>query len=232
MSWRALCSHSESPHQVAGPMLRIPLRRPGYAPSLLAVCGIMALSACGARYAQVPARLDLQPYGRVALVAFTTDQANRELSAAATRRFAEELLASQSRVELLELSGADSSRLARSTDPAALAQALGREKNVPAVFLGQLKVSGLKPRGMLGGPGTMKVRASVSAELTVQLLSTSTGGTVWRSSAAASSTVGRLAMAGGTPSVSVRDPNDAYGQVVDELVIGVTRDLRPTWVKQ
>jgi hypothetical protein len=204
------------------------------APSLLAVCGTLALSACGARYAQVPARLDLQPYGRVALVAFSADVANPELSAAATRRFAEELLASQGRVELLELGRADSSlaKLARSNDPSALAQALGREKNVPAVFLGQLKVSGVKPRGMLGAPGMVKVRASVSAELTVQLLSTSTGGTVWRSSAAASSTVGRLAMVDGAPSVSVRDPNDAYGQVVDELVLGVTRDLRPTWVKQ
>jgi hypothetical protein len=202
--------------------------------SLLAVCGILALSACGAHYAQVPARLDLQPYGRVALVTFSTEQANSELSAAATRRFAEELLASQSRVELLELTNADSSlrTLAKGGDPARLAQALGREKNVPAVFLGQLKVSGVKPRGTLGSPGSLNLRASVSAELTVQLLSTSTGGTVWRSSAAASSPVGHLAMAGGTPSVSVRDPNDAYGQVVDKLVIGVTRDLRPTWVKR
>jgi hypothetical protein len=55
---------------------------------------------------------------------------------------------------------------------------------------------------------------------------------VWRSSAAADRTVGRLAMSGGLPSVSMRDPNDAYGQVVSELVQGVTRDLRPTWVKQ
>src|SRR4026209_1098620 len=40
--------------------------------ALLALCGALALSACGAHYAQVPARLALQPYGRVALVSFTT----------------------------------------------------------------------------------------------------------------------------------------------------------------
>jgi len=54
----------------------------------------------------------------------------------------------------------------------------------------------------------------------------------WRSSAAANGTVGRLAIADRTPSVAVRDPNEAYGEVVDELVRGVTRDLRPTWVRQ
>jgi hypothetical protein len=201
---------------------------------MVAICGMLALSACAAHYAQVPARLDLQPYGRVALVTFTTDQANGELSVAATQRFAEALLANQSGVELLELTSADTSlrALAAAGDASALAQALGREKNVPAVFLGQLKVSGMKPHGLLSVANGAKVSASVSAELTVRLLSTSTGGTVWRSSAAADRTVGRLAMSGGLPSVSMRDPNDAYGQVVSELVQGVTRDLRPTWVKQ
>jgi hypothetical protein len=76
------------------------------------------------------------------------------------------------------------------------------------------------------------MKASVSAELTVQLISTSTGGTLWRSSSAANGTVGRLAVSGALPSVAMRDPNEAYGEMVGELVRGVTRDLRPTWVKQ
>jgi hypothetical protein len=207
---------------------------PTGARGVAALCGALVLSACGAHYAQVPARLNLQPYGRVALVTFATDRDNGELGAAATRRFAELLLADQAGVELLELTSADTSlqALAAAGDPTALAQALGREKGVPAVFLGQLKVSGVKPQGLVSLADGARVRASVSAELTVRLLSTSSGGTVWRSSAAADRTVGRLALAGGLPSVSVRDPNDAYGQVVNDLVHNVTRDLRPTWVKQ
>jgi hypothetical protein len=208
--------------------------RPAPARALVAVCGTLALSACGAHYAQVPARLDLEPYGRVAVVTFSTEQANKDLSTLATQRFAEALLASQSGVELLELSSADSAlqALALAGDASALAQALGREKHVPAVFLGQLKVSGVKPRGLISAAGALNVRASVSAELTVRLLSTSTGGTVWRSSSVANGTVGRLALAGQVPSVAVRDPNEAYGEVVGTLVRDVTRDLRPTWVKQ
>lgn len=199
----------------------------------LALCGTLALSACSSKYAAVPARLDLAPYGRVAVVTFSSEQANSAMSTLATQRFAEALLASQSGIELLELGAADSSlqRLAAYGDGAALAQALGRERNVPAVFVGQLKVSGVKPRGKISVSG-MNVRASVSAELTVRLLSTKTGGTVWRSSSAANGTVGKLALNGALPSIAMRDKEEAYGEVVSHLVTDVTRDLRPTWVKQ
>jgi hypothetical protein len=63
----------------------------------------LALSACAAKYSQVPARLDLHPYGRVALLAFVADEQNRAMGTLATQRFAEDLLASQPGVELLEL---------------------------------------------------------------------------------------------------------------------------------
>ena len=183
--------------------------RPVPAPWALALCGTLALSACASKYALVPPRLDLEPYGRVALVTFSTEQANNDLSTLATQRFAEALLASQSRIELLELGTADSSlaRLAASGDAAALAQAVGREKNVPAVFVGQLKVSDIKPHARFGG-------------------------TVWRSSAVANGTVGQVSLADRLPSIAMRHPSEAYGEVVGDLVTDVTRDFRPTRVKQ
>jgi hypothetical protein len=200
---------------------------------LLALCSAVALSGCAAKYAQVPARLSLAPYGRVAIVTFSDEQSSPAMSTLATQRFAEALLASQSGVELLELGSADSSlkALARTADAAALAQALGREKDVPAVFVGTLKVSGVQPRGRLDTSG-LTVRAALTGELTVRLLSTRTGGTVWRSSASASGTVGRVAVSTRLPSVAVRDQDAAYNEVVRSLVADVTRDLRPTWVKQ
>jgi hypothetical protein len=78
----------------------------------------------------------------------------------------------------------------------------------------------------------MNVRAAVSAELTVRLLSTKSGGTLWRSSSATNGTVGQLAMSGALPSIAMRDKEEAYGEMVGELINSVTRDLRPTWVKQ
>jgi hypothetical protein len=209
-----------------------PSRSPGVR-QLLAVCGALALSACSSKYSQVPARLDLHPYGRVALVAFVADDQNRAMGVLATQRFAEDLLAGQPGVELLELTDSDSllKALPAGTDPMVLAQALGEARNIPAVFVGQLKVSGVKPRARLS-VNDLNLRASVSAELTVRLLSTRAGGTLWRSSSSASGTVGRVTLAGGLPAVAVRDTEEAYGDIVRSLVAEVTRDLRPTWVKQ
>jgi hypothetical protein len=207
--------------------------RPVRMQSALAICASLALSACASKYARVPARLDLAPYGRIALVTFSADQSNSAMSTMATQRFAEALLSSQSGIELLELSAADSSlrNLAAKGDAAALAQALGRQKDVPAVFIGQLKMSNMKPRGHLDASG-VNLKASVSAELAVQLLSTKTGGTMWRSSSIANGTVGRVAITDRLPSVAVRDRDEAYSEVVSQLIVDVTRDLRPTWVKQ
>jgi hypothetical protein len=192
------------------------------------------LSACASKYAQVPARLDLEPYGRIALVTFSTERDKAALSTLATQRFAEAVLRSQGSIEILELGAQDSALidLAERGDGPALAAALGREKNVPAVFVGQLRVSGTKARGRLSSPTDLKVRAEVRAELSVQLLSTRTGGTMWRSSAAANGTVGRVSLSGGLPSVAVRDTDEAYSDVVQRLVVDVTRDFRPTFVKQ
>jgi len=199
----------------------------------LALCGSVLLSACSSKYSQVPARLDLAPFGRIALVSFSGDQPNEGMSVLATQRFAEALLESQSGVELLELGSADSTlkTLPPNADPVAMAQALGRQRNVPAVFVGTLKISKVKPKGHIGVSG-LNVRAGVSAELTVRLLSTSTGGTVWRSSSVADGTVGQLNISDRLPSIAMRDKEEAYGEVVRRLIIDVTRDLRPTWVKQ
>jgi hypothetical protein len=214
-------------------MLRIRGDRPVRLQHALAVCGSLLLAACASKYSQVPARLDLAPFGRIALVTFAADQQNSAIGSLATQRFAEALLANQRGVELLELSPADSAlkNLASNADGIELAKVLGKDRNVPAVFVGSLKISNVKPRGHIDASG-MNVRAGVSAELTVRLISTSTGGTVWRSSSVANGTLGRLNISDRLPSIGVRDKDEAYGEMVSQLITEVTRDLRPTWIKQ
>jgi hypothetical protein len=214
-------------------MLRKRHYRFGRSRYLLAVCGTLALSACASKYAQVPPRLDLQRHGRIALVTFGAAAENRTMSVLATQRFAEAVLAGQPGVELLELTDADSviKALPPGTDPVVVAQAVGQAKDIGAVFVGELKVSGVKPKARLG-LSDVNLRTTVSADLHVRLLSTRAGGTLWRSSSAATGTVSTVALAGGLPSVAIRDTDEAYGDVVRSLVTDVTRDLRPTWVKQ
>lgn len=188
--------------------------------SALVLCGAIALPACAAKYSQVPPRMDLAPYGRVALARFTADGGDSAAAVLATERFAEALLTSQ-RIELMELGAADTAW-----------RALGDSGSVPAVFIGRLALTRERPRGTVSLAG-LNVRSTVTAELTVRLISTETGGTLWRSSSRRQGTIGHVAVTGvGMPSMSVRDRDEAYGELVNDLVGDVTRDMRESWVKQ
>jgi hypothetical protein len=190
--------------------------------------------SCAAHRVLVPPRLDLVPYGSVGLVTFTIEKGKGSLPELATRRFSEEILAAQTGIEIQELGAAEAvlRRVGETSLGPDAARALGGDQGVPAVFFGHLKISDVKPKGGLIGLTMPHIEATVSAELSVELLSTRTGGTLWRASAATSEKVGGLAIIGGEPYFSAQDPNQAYGHLVDRLVAAVTRDLRPTWVKQ
>ncbi|HEX4627769.1 MAG TPA: hypothetical protein VH137_03185 [Gemmatimonadales bacterium] len=202
----------------------------------LAAVGLLAVvaaSACGPSRYKVripdPPQLDLVPYGQIGLVEFTIEKAKGSLQEFATRRFAEEVLSAQHGIEVQELGPADSvlKRVGLSALGPAAAQALGGQRGTPVVFFGHLTVSNVKPRVSLLGLTLPSFQADVSAELVVELLSTKTGGTLWRSSATAQEQVGQLALLGGIPYFSAEKPNDAYGQLVNRLVGAVTRDLWP-----
>lgn len=196
-------------------MSRFPLR-----PAAALLVATLASAACASHRVLVPPQLDLVPYGSVGLVTFTIENAKGALSTLVTRRFEEYMLAAQRGIEVQEFPTADSGA------------ALGGARGVPVVFLGHLKVSNVKPSGGLLGLTLAHVEATISAELSVELRSTRTGGTLWRASAARTEKVGELSLVGGVPEFSARDPNDAYGHLVDRLVHAVTWDLRSTWVKQ
>lgn len=189
--------------------------------SALLLCGVATLSACSsATWSRVPPRMDLVAYGRVALAPFGSSRDDSAAALLATQRFAESVLDAQ-RLELLELTPSD-------TGWRAAADSAG----APAVFLGDLVLTTERPSGTIGLSG-VHVRSAVTAELRVRLVSTATGGTLWRSSAQRRSTLGHVAVTrGGLPTMSVRDREDAYGELVGELVADVTRDLRESWVKQ
>ena len=198
-----------------------------------ALLGGTLSAACGggSHSVLVPPRLDLEPYGRVGLFTFTTDNAKGSLDELATERFSEAALNGQSHIEMLELGTVDTllQRVGETEFGPAAAQAAGKEHHVPGVFVGHLVVSNVKPSGGLLGIASGFVQATVSVQLSVRLLSTESGGTLWRSSSQASEKVGGLAIVNGEPHFSAKNPNDAYGHLVDQLVYAVTRDLRPTW---
>ena len=180
-----------------------------------------------------PARVDLRPHERLALMTFSIENAKGSLHTLATQRFAEAVLGAQPGIEILELGPADT-LIARAGErefgPRA-AKAVGDAHQVPVVFLGHLKVSDVKPTARFQGLSLPRIEAKVTVQLSVRLVATASGGTLWRASSTVTETIGKMGMSGGLPYFSAEDPNEAYGELIGYLVRQVTWDFRPTWRK-
>ncbi len=105
-----------------------------------------------------------------------------------------------------------------------------RRFDVPAVFVGHLIVSDAKPRASLAR--FPSISATVDVAMTVRLFATASGATIWSNTARTTETIAEVALDSGVPYFSAEDPDEAYGAMVDALAYEVTRDLRPTYVRQ
>ena len=202
----------------------------GIALTLIVAAGL----ACAAKRVLVPARMDLHPYGKIGLVTFSVENAKGTLHQFATERFAENVLAAQPGIEILELGNIDTlmDRVGERDVGIATAQELGRQHGVSAVFAGHLKITNPNVSGGIAGLLTPHLEATIRTDLTVRLLSAQSGGTVWRQSAWATQRVGGISIEGGQVNFGARDPKTAYGPMVNTIVNIVTRDLWSTWQKQ
>jgi len=204
-----------------------------------AVVLVAVVTACGgghkASTVTIPPRLMLSDYGKAAaLVNFTAENNKGSLHELATRKFSEKVLGASRAVEILEL-GDPAPTMKDAGETAfgpASAKIIGATRDVPVVFAGVLKVSNVKPSGGITGFGIPHLEATVSVELQVALYSTKSGGTLWRDAASVSEKVGSFSMSGNVPSFSAKDPNAAYGRLVDRLVATVSRDLYPTYERR
>ena len=194
----------------------------------LLVCG------CSSHRVLVPPRLDLRQYSRLGLITFSADNAKGSLPQYATERFSEEILSAQPGTEVLELGSVDTllQRIGAKEPGIATAQELGRQRDLGAVFAGRLKVSNPNASGGLAGLLTPHLEATVRVDLTVRLLSTRSGATLWRSSAWATEKVGQVALVDGQLEFAAKDPKEAYGRLVNRLIGLVSQDFWSTWQNQ
>ncbi len=178
---------------------------------ILALCA----AACGPNRIRilVPPRLDLKTYGRLGLVTFTVENAKGSLPQLVTDRFEEEALTAQPGIEIFELGPAD----------------------FAAVFAGHLRVSNPQASGGIAAGGgvlglvTPHVDQTVRLDLSVRLVSTQSGGTVWRQGAWATEKVSEVSFTGAELIFTAKDPKAAYGSLVNRLVDLVGEDLWSRW---
>jgi len=197
----------------------------------VAICSLILLAVFGCGGSRRPVRqrvllpptLNLVPHRNIGLFIFSVENAKGTLHEFATRRFEEYVLAAQSGIEMREFTSADSSRVFSSSVDSS---------GVPVAFFGHLKISNVKPSGGLTAGLSPIMQATVTVNLSVWLVNTRTGGVMWRRSSQSTEKIGGLSFIGGTPSFSAKDPNDAYGRLINQLVYNVTYDVRSTWVDQ
>jgi len=189
---------------------------------------LVAATGCSKRVL-VPPRLDLQPYPAVGLVTFTMENAKGDLHQLATDQFLAEVHNAQPGTPVVELG-----------DYEALLQEFGREKldrealrtlaaeyGVATVFVGHMKASNVSPRASISG--FPRVGATVSVQLTVRMLETEIGATLWTNTAKATESVGELGLSGGQIVFAAQDPKEAYGDLVRHLIANVTTDMYATY---
>jgi hypothetical protein len=183
----------------------------------------------------VPPRMDLKSYGTLGIVEFVSNS-DRAINAHATRQFQEQIQAAQPGTRFIELGNREAVLAAvggRQLDVDALKK-IGERYGVAAIFLGDITYS--EPRTDVKLTDLTKLeggmRTEIKGDISSRLVETSTGASVWSSSAWAKRQIGRLSVSaeqGVSGGVSKSNPRE---EMVPVLVYHLTHDFRPSSVRQ
>lgn len=203
--------------------------------SVIVAATLVLTAGCGGSSVLMPPRIDLGAFQRIGLVEFKSN-AEGDLESLASREFLQNVQSSQPGVPVLEL-GDEKDVLAAigrdRIDPAAI-QALGAAYQVDAVIVGDLAVTEVKPRvDVTRVFSSASVAADVEAALTTRILDAGSGATLWTRSARSTQSVANAGLdTNGGFHFETRDPEAAYGSLIQSLVQNVTADFRPYWSKE
>lgn len=205
--------------------------------SAIFVClALVASLGCGPKRTyetyRIPPKIDLAAHEIIGVVQFESDEA-AELAPLVTQRFTDLARRDQGLVRMLDIGPADPLLVKVGHDRwgPQTPTAVGVEHNVQTLIVGVLEVSDVRPDLKLAsGLRSGRLSAKVDATLTVRLIETATGASLWSSSASATKTVGHVGVGrGGHVSFDAEDPEQAYAPLVDFLVGEVTRDFQASW---
>ncbi len=201
----------------------------GFRPFVTLVLAAALSNGCGAKML-LPPKVDLFDMHRLGLIVFTSGHPAGDLPDLVTEYFGDEVLTALPEAEILDLGPLTDvlEGLGRDRFDGRAARALGKEHDVPAIFVGQIEVSVVDPRSALSD--ALYTGDMLSIRLTVSLVSTETGRTIWRNSATATEVVGEFDVIDGNIRLTADDPDDAYGHLIEHLVYELTKDFRPVYM--
>jgi hypothetical protein len=193
---------------------------------------LAAVAGCASKYTIIPPAVDLTGYETVGLVTFHVEGATGDLDSAATQFFLQEVTAAQ-RVPVVELGRADDvlAGTGKTSFGREASLAVGEKHGVQVFFLGEVKISKVKPQVDLFAPlsKALFVRTKFDIAVTGRLISAGNGATIWTESIVREGTVGSLGLGpDGVPVFGLRDKNEAMNNLLREMMFRLTWDFRPT----
>jgi hypothetical protein len=198
---------------------------------------LLALWGCSSTVVvPVPPRVDLQGFGTLGLVEFTSN-ATPSINAQTTREFGTHIHAAQPGTRIVKL-GSRESLLAsvgrREFDAQALRK-IGQKYGVEAIFVGALNYSEPRTEVKIADIGKLEggVRVDLRGDINIELMETRSGASMWSSSAWARRQLGRVDVSAETGvSASGRGVSNPREEMVPSLVYHLTEDFRPTTMRQ
>jgi len=189
---------------------------------------------CGTRV-MVPPEINLVDHEVLGVIEIRST-VRGELGSITTRKLIEAARRDQGMVRIVRL-GTERQILSdlgvRQLDDAAFRR-LGDSRQLKTILLGELTISDVRPNVSIAPDlGSASITAEVDATLSVEMIETATGASLWSASASQTQTVGHISVvAGRNFAFDAADPERAYGPLVNSLVAVVVRDFQVSWVRQ
>jgi len=187
--------------------------------------------ATGCMRVMVPPAFDLKPQEVIGIIQFKCNNEGK-LAGFTTQKFMEWMTADQKGIAIVEL-GSEKDALAsiqkEKLGPEEI-KLVGQKYNVKSIFQGEIQISDVHPHISIGpGFSFASASAEVEATLTVKLINVDNSATVWLGSSRGKSDVGSVGLFGGSFIFDAKDPELAYGSLVEGLVKKATKDFRNTY---
>jgi hypothetical protein len=211
------------------------MRRLAAVLSLLSFAVLWSCSSTRTMLVSVPPRVDVKSFGTVGIVEFASS-AGRGVGASAARQLEEQVQAAQPGTRFIELGEPQAvlAAIGSSQFDFAAVKKIGDKYGVGAVFLGEIAYS--QPRMDVRVIDVAKlegnVRAEMRGEISSRLMETATGASVWSSSASARRQLGSLSVSAGQGVSGGMRESDPQEAMLPGLVDNLSRDFRPTTVRQ
>ena len=183
-----------------------------------------------------PPRFDLTQFGRLGMITFS-DNAHPSVAEYATEQFQNQIHSAQMGIPIVELGTEEEVLKSIGSNHLNLdaMQKIGQQYNVLAVFNGSVVYSDVKTNVNLKDITEFKasVNTTLNATLSVKLIETEGGATVWSDSTSWKRKLGKVSVNENTGiSVGTKGYDDAYRKLIPDMVKDITRDFRGRYVKE